>query len=78
MTDFFSLLILQIIIIPIVCRLFNFLFKKIRQPQVVGEMCAGIFLAPEISKIIFPAESLIFLYALGQIGIMVVMNFVTT
>lgn len=79
MTGIVSLLILQIIIILLVCKLFNFIFRKIHQPQVIGEMFAGIFLgpsvlgffAPEISKIIFPAESLSYLYVLGQIGVII-------
>jgi Kef-type K+ transport system membrane component KefB len=53
------------------------LFKTIKQPQVIGEMVAGILLgpsllgwaAPWISKVVFPPASLGYLNALSQIGL---------
>jgi Kef-type K+ transport system membrane component KefB len=53
------------------------LFKRINQPQVVGEMVAGILLgpsllgwaAPEVPSFLFPAPSLGYLNALSQIGL---------
>jgi Kef-type K+ transport system membrane component KefB len=57
------------------------LFKKIRQPQVVGEMVAGILLgpsllgwvAPQLSSALFPASSLGYLGALSQVGLVLFM-----
>lgn len=57
------------------------MFKRIHQPQVVGEMVAGILLgpsllgwiAPGISLALFPAESLGFLNTLSQIGLLLFM-----
>lgn len=75
------LLILQIIVILGVARLVGLLFRKIRQPQVVGEMAAGILLgpsllglvAPGVFDFLFPAESLGYLNAISQIGLLVFM-----
>jgi Kef-type K+ transport system membrane component KefB len=49
-----SLLILQIIVILGVARLVGRLFRKIRQPQVVGEMAAGILLGPSLLGLVAP------------------------
>ena len=75
------LLILQIIVILGVARLVGRLFRKIRQPQVVGEMAAGILLgpsllglvAPRVYGYLFPAESLDYLNAISQIGLIIFM-----
>jgi Kef-type K+ transport system membrane component KefB len=72
-----SLLLLQILVILIVSRIFGFLFSKIGQPSVVGEMVAGLFLGPSIvglffphfSEFIFPKDSLKTLQFLSQIGL---------
>jgi Kef-type K+ transport system membrane component KefB len=72
-----SLLLLQIIVILVVCRLFGMICIKIGQPSVVGEMIAGIFLGPSImgsifpdfSAFIFPKDSLKTLQFLSQIGL---------
>src|SRR5438128_1838755 len=42
------ILLLQIIIIVAVVRLFGFLFNKINQPIVIGEIVAGIILGPSV------------------------------
>ncbi len=39
-------LVLQIAVILIAARVVGFLFQKIKQPQVIGEMVAGILLGP--------------------------------
>ncbi|OGO33805.1 MAG: hypothetical protein A2W35_12700 [Chloroflexi bacterium RBG_16_57_11] len=75
------LLILQIIVILGAARLVGWLFRKIRQPQVVGEMAAGILLgpsllglvAPRVYGFIFPADSLSYLNAISQIGLIIFM-----
>src|SRR5688572_11873366 len=74
-------LILQIATILIVARAFGKLFRRFGQPQVVGEMIAGVVLgpsvfgalAPAISDYVFPAASLGHLNALSQIGLLLFM-----
>lgn len=75
------LLILQIGVIVGVARLAGALVRRIGQPQVVGEMLAGLLLgpsllgwaAPALSAAVFPAGSLGFLSALSQVGLLVFM-----
>ena len=77
----FKLLIAQIGVILIVARLVGWLFYKFHQPRVVGEMVAGIllgpsllgWLAPDISTVLFPPNSLGALSALSQIGLLLFM-----
>ena len=74
-------LILQITTILVVARLFGKLFRRFGQPQVVGEMIAGIVLGPSVfgalvptvSAYVFPAASLGYLNALSQIGLLLFM-----
>lgn len=74
-------LIIQISVILIVARLVGLLFRKIHQPQVMGEMIAGILLGPSllgwlspgISAALFPPESLGFLNSLSQVGLLLFM-----
>ncbi len=62
-------------------RLMGKLSALIRQPQVIGEMAAGILLgpsvlgalAPGLSAALFPAESRDALHVLGQIGVLLFM-----
>lgn len=76
-----AILLLQIITIIIVARLFGWLFRKIGQPSVIGEIIAGIFLGPsvvgmffpEYSLLLFPPESLGNLQFLSQIGLILFM-----
>jgi len=77
----FKLLILQIGTILIVARLVGWLFGKLHQPRVVGEMLAGIllgpsllgWLAPNISSYLFPPDSLGHLNSLSQVGLLIFM-----
>lgn len=77
----FKLLVLQIGTILIVARLVGWLFGKLHQPRVVGEMVAGIllgpsllgWLAPNISSALFPPDSLGHLNSLSQIGLLLFM-----
>jgi len=76
-----AILLLQIITIIIVARIFGFLFKKIGQPTVIGEIIAGIFLGPsfigmffpEYSLFLFPKSSLPNLQFISQIGLILFM-----
>jgi Kef-type K+ transport system membrane component KefB len=71
------LLVLQVAVVLLASRLVGMLFKRIKQPQVIGEMVAGILLgpsllgwaAPWVSGVVFPAASLGYLNALSQIGL---------
>src|SRR5580692_8984853 len=42
------LLVLQVAVILLASRCVGMLFKKIKQPQVIGEMVAGILLGPSL------------------------------
>jgi len=76
-----SVLLLQIIVIIAFARLFGWLFRKIGQPAVIGEIVAGIVLGPsivgsffpEINHFLFPAASLGTLNFLSQIGLLLFM-----
>ncbi len=75
------LLLGQMVLIIAVARCVGFLFRVIHQPQVVGEMAAGImlgpslfgWLAPEWFHAVFPLTSLGFLSSVSQIGLLVFM-----
>ncbi len=76
-----TILLLQIAVILAAARLVGWLFRKIHQPQVIGEMVAGIllgpsllgWLAPGVYTTLFPVDSLGFLSALSQIGLILFM-----
>ncbi len=74
-------LILQVAVIIVFSRAVGWVFRRLHQPQVVGEMAAGIMLgpsllgwvAPEASAALFPPESLGYLNTLSQVGLIVFM-----
>ncbi len=74
-------LLLQVAAIVITARLTGLLFRRIGQPQVMGEIVAGILLgpsflgwvAPAVSRALFPATSLSYLGALSQVGLLLFM-----
>jgi Kef-type K+ transport system membrane component KefB len=76
-----KLLIAQIATILIVARLTGWLFRKLHQPRVIGEMVAGILLGPSLFGwaapgafgALFPPESLGSLNSLSQIGLLLFM-----
>jgi len=76
-----SVLLLQVIVIIAAARAVGFLFLKIGQPAVIGEMVAGIFLGPSllgmlspgVVAFIFPAESMGALKLLSQFGVILFM-----
>mgnify|MGYP001157843107 CR=1 FL=1 len=72
------LFFLQMAIILATCRLVGWVGRKyLGQPQVVGEMIAGVILgpslfgllAPEIQQMVFPQESRTLLYVGAQFGV---------
>jgi Kef-type K+ transport system membrane component KefB len=68
---------LQMFVILLACRLVGSLARRMGQPQVVGEMIAGVFLGPslfgyflpEIQQKLFPPESLKVLFVGAQLGV---------
>lgn len=76
-----ALLLLQIVIVVIVARIFGWIFNKIGQPTVIGEIIAGVVLGPslfgayfpEASALLFPVESLGNLEFFSQIGLILFM-----
>ena len=76
-----ALLLSQIITIVVVARIFGWIFRKIGQPSVIGEIIAGIVLGPslfglyfpDLSQALFPADSLGNLQLLSQIGLILFM-----
>jgi Kef-type K+ transport system membrane component KefB len=79
--DPLAILLAQILIIILVARVFGWVFKKIGQPAVIGEIIAGIVLGPSLlglyfpgfSTALFPVESLGNLKFLSQIGLILFM-----
>jgi Kef-type K+ transport system membrane component KefB len=76
-----AILLAQIVTIIIVARFFGWIFRKIGQPSVIGEIIAGIVLGPsllglyfpEFSISLFPKDSLPNLQFLSQIGLILFM-----
>jgi Kef-type K+ transport system membrane component KefB/nucleotide-binding universal stress UspA family protein len=74
-------LLVQVGVVLVVARVVGLAFRRIRQPQVVGEMVAGImlgpsllgWLAPGVSAWLFPPASLGFLNVLSQVGLLLFM-----
>lgn len=77
----FGLLLLQVIVILIFARLVAWLFTKIGQPSVIGEILAGIILGPSVLgwlvpstfQFLFPEESLYNIKLLSQFGLILFM-----
>lgn len=76
-----GLLILQILVILVVARTVGALFRRIGQPAVIGEICAGIMLGPsllgrffpEVFQALFPASSLGNIQLLSNFGLILFM-----
>src|SRR5262245_28298008 len=49
-----SVLLLQVIVIIVASRLLGMLVARLRQPQVIGEMLAGIFLGRSLLGVVAP------------------------
>lgn len=75
------LLLIQLAIVIAAARAAGRVFRRFGQPQVVGEMVAGLVLgpsvfgafAPALQQALFPPESLHFLTALSQVGLVLFM-----
>lgn len=71
------LVLAQVLIVIGLSRIVGLAFRSIKQPQVIGEIVAGIMLGPSLlgwlapswAMGLFPAESIPFLNVLSQIGL---------
>jgi Kef-type K+ transport system membrane component KefB len=76
-----DILLAQLLIIVLSARVLGALFRRIHQPQVLGEIVAGIllgpslfgWLAPSAAAWLFPAGNMGALYALSQLGLVLFM-----
>jgi Kef-type K+ transport system membrane component KefB len=77
---------LQMFVILAICRLVGMIARRLGQPQVVGEMIAGVIMGPSLfgllspgwQQAIFPKDSLKLLYVLAQFGVGLYMFLVGT
>ncbi len=75
--DLLLLLLVQVTLILGLSRVIGSLFRRLNQPQVVGEMLAGIMLGPSLFGLLFPAASaavfppgsVVYLNVLSQVGV---------
>ena len=76
-----AMLLLQILAILLVSRVFGFIFVRLGQPTVIGEILAGIVLGPSLLGYFFPeaysflfsADSLSNIYIISQVGLVLFM-----
>ena len=74
-------LLLQIVVVYFVARALGWLFEKLRQPRVLGEILAGVLLGPSllgwlfpsVLSFLFPEQGLGPFYSLSQIGLLLFM-----
>lgn len=72
---------LEVAVILVVCRLVGLIARRLGQPQVIGEMIAGIllgpslfgWLAPELHGAIFHEETRAVLFVVSQVGLVLYM-----
>src|ERR687892_2856619 len=72
------LLTIEIAVIIAAARLLGIVFCRLQQPQVIGEIVAGILLgpsllgwvAPEVAATLFPPQALPFLKVLSEYGVL--------
>ena len=84
--DFSVHFFLQLAAIVLACRVVGWLGQKVGQPQVVGEMVAGVILGPSLlgllfphfQGMLFPKETKNVLYVGAQLGVALYMFMVGT
>lgn len=75
------LFFLQLAFILAACRIVGWLARLIHQPQVVGEMIAGVLMGPSLFGLLFPEaqawlfpkQSMAILFAVSQVGLSIYM-----
>ncbi len=81
------LFFLQLVVILGVCRLVGLLARRVGQPQVVGEMIAGVLLGPSLFGVLWPGlqhqifpsgEPMSILYVASQVGLLIYMFLIGT
>lgn len=80
-TSTIGMLLMQILVILVAARTMGWLFAKIRQPAVIGEIVAGILLgpsllgkvAPDVFAFIFPTHTLSNIQLLSNFGLILFM-----
>jgi Kef-type K+ transport system membrane component KefB len=71
----------QVVVVLAACRAVGWLGKRVGQPQVVGEMVAGLLLGPSLLGLVvpgvqqwlFPADSRAIIYVCAQVGLVLYM-----
>ena len=84
--DLARLFLLQFACLLVACRALGWVAARVRQPQVVAEMIAGIVLGPSLFGAIFPSlqaalfppHSMTALYVISQLGVVLYMFLVGT
>lgn len=73
---------LQLTVILAACRMVGLLVRRVGQPQVVGEMIAGVLLGPSLLGLVFPdwqeklfptGPSMTMIYVVAQVGLVLYM-----
>jgi Kef-type K+ transport system membrane component KefB len=81
MSEFSSVVFLQIAVILAMVRVVGAAAKRVGQPQVVGEMIAGVVMGPslfgwwfpDVQAALFPKSSVAILHGLSQLGLVIYM-----
>jgi Kef-type K+ transport system membrane component KefB len=73
-----TLILFSLVVIIVVARAFGWLFTRIGQPAVVGEIAAGVLLGPtllgdSVSEWLFPVDQRAFLALLANVGLVLFM-----
>ncbi len=76
-----TILLMQILVVLGVSKIIGYLFARIGQQAVIGEIAAGIILgpsllgwfAPDVFQFLFPSNSLTYLQLLSQVGLVLFM-----
>jgi Kef-type K+ transport system membrane component KefB len=75
-----SLVLLQIAVILVVCRVLSLLLRRLNQPAVVCQMLAGVLIGPSLlglwpewRLVVFPAASAGVISAISQVGLVLFM-----
>jgi Kef-type K+ transport system membrane component KefB len=79
--DLSILFFLELAFILVVIRVVGIIAKKIGQPQVIGEMIAGVLmgpslfgmLLPDLQARLFPKPAVTIIYAVSQLGLVLYM-----